>query len=457
MNDRLMKEFLEKIARRNISDDTNLMPRIAADLERKSLMMTLRARPLTAILLALFLLAILSGVAYAIGRSFGFRPSTGIVETSSLRMLAESRILERDSFRVTITQAAVDSNHTVVQYQVEWLTPPPADAEFDTTCQGTPTLVLPNGSLVGQGVAAADGKGVLENGYWYRLEFPSVAVGQNDVTLVLPCLAPLIPGPLPRDWQFPLQLVPWDGTPFAPVYQVPTKTLIPSPVVEQSTPSEPGYGIMFTLEQVIELESGYIFEGSATWTDPNIQAYSLLPYNAHLSDSTGRVIPLQWAPPQTTPSGNMQSRWAFQSAEKPTAFPLTLTLDGYTFNLITQASFPLDLGANPQPGQTWALNLDLPVAGHTIHVDSATWVTNPDMTMLEFRLSSDENVIGAMLFDLQNTSGQGGGGGGGGEPQPGPFTATVYYENGFPSEATQITVASLQIVVKTPWQTTWQP
>ena len=59
MNDKPMKEILEKIARRNIPDDTNLMPRIAADLERKSLMMTLRTRPLAAIFLALFLLAIL--------------------------------------------------------------------------------------------------------------------------------------------------------------------------------------------------------------------------------------------------------------------------------------------------------------------------------------------------------------------------------------------------------------
>ncbi len=153
----------------------------------------------------------------------------------------------------------------------------------------------------------------------------------------------------------------------------------------------------------------------------------------------------------------MQSRWAFQSAEKPTALPLTLTLDGYTFSLATQATFPLDLGANPQPGQTWTLNLDVPVAGHPLHIDSAAWVNAPDMTMLEFSLSSDESVFGAVLFDLQNSAAQGGGGGGGGEPQPGPFTATVYYENGFPTGVTQITIASLQMVMKTPWRTTWQP
>jgi hypothetical protein len=454
MNDKAMKEVLEKIARRNIPDDTNLMPRIAATLERKSLMMTLRARPLTAILLALFLLAILSGVAYAIGRSFGFSPATGIVEISSLRMLAEPVTLERNGIRVTVTQAAVDSEHTVVRYQVEWLTPP-AEGQLDTTCQGTPTLTLPDGSLVGEGVAAADGKGVLENGYWYRLEFPAVPGGQNDVNFILPCIVPQFPGPLPRDWQFHLQLVPWDGTPFAPVYQVPT-LVAQTEVVAQPTQPNTDYGITFALEQVIDLGSGYHFEGSATWADANIQPYSVSPYSAHLIDATGRVIPLQWTPPQTTPSVPMQSRWAFQAAEKPTAFPLTLTLDGYTFSLATQTSFPLDLGANPQPGQTWTLNLDLPVAEHTLHVDSATRVNAPDMTMLEFSLSSDANVFGAMLFDLQNTSGQGGGGGEV-EPQPGPFTATVYYENGFPSGVTQITVASLQLVVKTPWQTTWLP
>jgi hypothetical protein len=43
------------------------------------------------------------------------------------------------------------------------------------------------------------------------------------------------------------------------------------------------------------------------------------------------------------------------------------------------------------------------------------------------------------------------------EPQPGPFTATIYYENGFPSGVIQISVTSLDIVIRDPWQTTWQP
>jgi hypothetical protein len=457
MNNDALKEFLEKIARRHVPEDANLMPRIAADLERKSLIMKLRARPFTAILLALLLLALLSGVAYAIGRSFGFSPGTGIVETSSLKMLAEPVSQERDGFRVTVTEAVVDDTHTVIRYQMERLTPPPTEGEFDTTCQEVPTLTLPDGTLVGQGVAAADGKGMLENGYWYRLEFPTVATGQNDVNLVIPCLVSLVPGPLPRDWQFSLHFVPWDGTPLAPVYPVPTQTFVPSPTVEPPTPAAPDYGITFTLEHVTELESGYIFEGSSTWTDANIQQYSVSPYAAHLIDATGRAIPLEETAPQTRPSGNLQTCWAFASAEKPTAFPLTLTVDGYTFRLGTQVSFPFDFGAAPQPDQVRNLGLDLPVAGHTLHIDSVTLIDDPSLRHLEFNLSSDESVVGATLVDIQNTQGQGGGGGGGGEPEPGPFTATVYYNDGFPTGVTQITVANLEIVVKTPWQTAWQP
>ena len=72
-NDR-MKNALENIARRGIPENTNLMPRIAAQLERKSPMTTLRSRPFVAILIAIFILLTLSGVAYAIGRSLGYIP-----------------------------------------------------------------------------------------------------------------------------------------------------------------------------------------------------------------------------------------------------------------------------------------------------------------------------------------------------------------------------------------------
>ena len=63
---------LETIARRDIPENTNLWPRLAARLhERKSLMQTLRARPVMAIIIIVIALLLLTGVAYAVGNLFG--------------------------------------------------------------------------------------------------------------------------------------------------------------------------------------------------------------------------------------------------------------------------------------------------------------------------------------------------------------------------------------------------
>jgi hypothetical protein len=96
-------------------------------------MKSLRARPMVAILLVLIILLVLSSVVYALGRSFGFSPDTGIVETSSLRTLAEPVVMEQEGIRVTVTEAAVDEAHTVIRFEVEWLTSPPSDGEIDST------------------------------------------------------------------------------------------------------------------------------------------------------------------------------------------------------------------------------------------------------------------------------------------------------------------------------------
>ena len=76
---RSYKEILDAAARPHIADDTNLFPRIAANLERKPLMKTLNARPAFAFLIVLVAISLLSGVVYAVGRSLGYIP--GIAKT----------------------------------------------------------------------------------------------------------------------------------------------------------------------------------------------------------------------------------------------------------------------------------------------------------------------------------------------------------------------------------------
>ena len=117
---RSYREILDAAARPHVPDDIILFPRIAAKLERKTFMQTLRARPALAILIVMIALSLLSGVVYAIGRSLGYIPGVGIVEQGTpIRVLAEPVSVERDGITLTITEAVLSADKTVVVYTIE--------------------------------------------------------------------------------------------------------------------------------------------------------------------------------------------------------------------------------------------------------------------------------------------------------------------------------------------------
>ena len=183
MNDNRMKDALENIARRGVPENTNLWPNISAQLERKSTMITLRSRPIVAILIVLLILLALSGVAYALGRAFGFIPGIGMVEqTSELRALDKPVSVERDGIRLTVLNVVASSTSTMVRYQLEWLSSPSTSGEYDTSCQGTPSLALADGTPLNF-VRTADKflTGDSGMGYGRVMEFAAVPTDQNDV------------------------------------------------------------------------------------------------------------------------------------------------------------------------------------------------------------------------------------------------------------------------------------
>ena len=83
MNRKTYRNILDSAAADSLSQNTDLMPKISARLERKPWMMTLRTRPIVALLIALLILFALSGVAYALGRVFGYIPEVGLVDQSA--------------------------------------------------------------------------------------------------------------------------------------------------------------------------------------------------------------------------------------------------------------------------------------------------------------------------------------------------------------------------------------
>jgi len=116
-----MNDALENIARRSIPENTNIWPRISAGLERKSLITTMRARPVVTVIVVLLALLILTTMVYALGRLTGYIPGVGFVQKDSLRMLAEPVSQTRDGITVSIEQVVADSERTIVIYKTEGL------------------------------------------------------------------------------------------------------------------------------------------------------------------------------------------------------------------------------------------------------------------------------------------------------------------------------------------------
>src|SRR5215208_3493684 len=114
-------DVLESIAGQHIPNDLDLFPAVFAQVsQRKTLMQTLRARPVLAVMIAILALLLLTGVAYAVGRSIGYIPGFGLVEQgTSIRVLEEPVSVTRDGITVTVTSAVSTAERTVIEFTVE--------------------------------------------------------------------------------------------------------------------------------------------------------------------------------------------------------------------------------------------------------------------------------------------------------------------------------------------------
>jgi hypothetical protein len=131
-------------------------------------------------------------------------------------------------------------------------------------------------------------------------------------------------------------------------------------------------------------------------------------------------------------------------------------------------TFQFDPGPNPQVGQKWDVNIDVPVAGHIIHVQTIELTEGRTPTQLgyTFTMTADPDVMGASIDDanpvLTGNGGGGGGGGGGGmdaggASRVGPFTYGWALEGYSPGGVKTFTVSNVAVTFHGPWQATWQP
>ncbi len=199
MNEELHRDILDSAAADSLSRNTNLWPEISARLERKSFMMTLRARPVVALLISLLILLALSGVVYAIGRSLGYIPGIGLVDQSvPLRVLAEPVTLTRDGVTIKVEEAVISADKTVVKFRMDGISQYGNPLDL-TKCDGSSTGVsLPDGSHLK--MIAGYGLNGWASGYEARYTFDPLPSDVNDVTFIPPCLQGYLPNANPDDW-----------------------------------------------------------------------------------------------------------------------------------------------------------------------------------------------------------------------------------------------------------------
>ena len=479
-----MKDVLENIARHAVRDDVDLMPGIMARFERRSFMAALRARPVVTLLLALLLLALLSGVAYAIGKATGYIPGVGIVDQSvPLRTLREAMKVEKDGVLVGVYQVVASAEYTFVGYAWDGVILPKPEQGL-SFCGASPYLKLPDGSvleILGGGSGGYGGQAGEPIGFETTISFPPIPAGVNQGTIVLDCI--LEEGTGPEDWQIPFELIPAPegfATPgveldatfisSAPKFDVaPTST--PKPVLtpfqyDQNFPGTPtpvpnGSGLY--LEQVIELPDSYILVGNFTDAG-DMPGYmmvtgSVYDYLPRIEDVNGDPIifkPRDDIKPLV--NWGLVYNWAYE-VPKSTKMPLTIMLDEINVSVTSKVRFDFNAGSKPQVGQVWQLNLPIQLGKYEFIVDTAERIEDGYL----FRLHSGMDVPQGTSFILDIVGSSQERGPTAGEEDRRPNDIVKYSQNItylVPPPTGQLTVELMffeTVPLQGPWTLTWMP
>jgi len=450
-----LQQALEGIAAQQVPETTNLWPRLAARLkERKSLMQTLRARPALAFLILLLALSLLSGVAYAVGRSLGYIPGVGIVEQGApIRVLAEPVSVTRDGITLTITDAVLTPDKTVILFTLEnvpWSAL--SHVENVVGCSGMAELRLPGGQML----QIVEGGGSMGK---TRSVYAPIPAEVNEAVFVLPCIMNTLPGLAPENWELPLRFIP--APPDMTV--VPVIEIAPTPTMLVNTPAAQESPLSIT--KVLEIGDKLILIGEfrADQIGDNTllaDTWWQLTDMVKILDGNGNEIYYSLPnndielPAPSTPNTEV---WAYQVG-KNFVPPLTISYPGIYITKVGAPQtfeFEFDAGNTPQPGQLWALNKEFTVDGYSILLasisaerDGYTFAFDNATPVNLF--AENSNVLRIESVDIQGYVPVGGGGGGGN-------LSLIYGRLPTGKLKIQVSVQHLLSLYSKNWQVQWIP
>ena len=310
-------------------------------------------------------------------RLLGYVPGVGLVQnTAGLRVLVEPVTVTRQGITVTVQQATTDAQRTILVWEVVGLSVKAANSQGGGVGGGPVTLRLSNGQALA--LLSGQGKG-WGTGHRERYIFPPLPLDATTITLVISRLPGYPPNAGPENWEVPLRFVPAPADmAMLPVYEV-TPTLPTAPGQAKPTASsvatlaadtELKRSIQVQLEQTIELPDGYQLQGSLSVPE-SAHAFLAQPELDHvLQDADGRPILTVPAEPDalTTVAPGSAFHWAVRTNTKDAPGPWRLSIPAIVFRVTTATPFEIDLGPDPQLGQTWTLDQPLTVAGQQLRI-----------------------------------------------------------------------------------------
>ncbi len=230
-------------------------------------------------------------------------------------------------------------------------------------------------------------------------------------------------------------------------------------VLPTPSPDADPHGIQFQVEKLVELDGGYLLQGNLDWRDSGFDLAGFGEYDLQVVDAAGGAVSVEPVEPGETagdPDAEKRLIWAVRTASRQHPGPLTLTLPAVTIQQDVDLSFELDLGPNPQPGQTWELNQTLEVAGRRVTVASAALSALPvgagGAYSLSFTLHVDPaELISASLWDPDNHSAMLTSSGG--SDQQGTIRQTFNYDY-LPTGLRRIQIAQISYPLAGPWVAT---
>jgi len=380
-------------------------------------------------------------VAAALQSLLGYIPGVGFVRTDTpFRILADQVKVEKSGAVLFIRQVVADQNRTVVVFEVDCPGPETQWLKTGTFCiEGEPALRLADGTLL-----RTDGRfGQVDRTYYReRAEFPPLPATATSVTLILKVSA--APGEPGEPWLVDLPLTPsmQEATLYPVMMTTPLRAGDPA-----ATPSPDG--IDFSLDRVVAMEEVILLQGGVDW-DPARYTHAEVDFTSlEITDSAGRECPWEFADADPLLGGEEdRALWAIRFNHRSRPGPFRLKAGSMIVEKLVRASFEMDFGPAPQPGQIWALDIPLRLDGYDVRVTYAKMDIRGGTRFVVFSFEGNEPVFFEAIWkDADQSSDPFGGGTG--EPST-VFGGGAEYDQ-FPTGRHTIRIESITVRIQGAW------